>query len=165
MLALKQSLTGESVRSDFNDRLRIESNDVHIRPSWDDVWMETAKVLSRRSLDPRFQVGAVIVTGDNTQVLAVGYNGDHRGGSNQVESLEPGCSGFIHAEINALIKCDYNNPKRKVMYLTLSPCKQCAKSIVNGGIDEVVYNEEYRDLSGVALLIDAGVKVRKITPK
>lgn len=165
MLALKQSLTGDAVRSDFNDRLRIEEHEHHHRPSWDDVWMETAKVLSRRSRDPRFQVGAVIVTGDNTQVLAVGYNGDHRGGSNQVESLEPGCSGFIHAEINALIKCDYNNPKRKVMYLTLSPCKQCAKSIVNGGIDEVVYNEEYRDLSGVALLTDAGVKVRKITPK
>ena len=165
MLALKQSLTGDAVRSDFNDRLRIEEHEHHHRPSWDDVWMETAKVLSRRSLDPRFQVGAVIVTGDNTQVLAVGYNGDHKGGSNQVESLEPGCSGFIHAEINALIKCDYNNPKRKVMYLTLSPCKQCAKSIVNGGIDEVVYNEEYRDLSGVELLTDAGVKVRKITPK
>jgi len=153
------------VRNDFNDRLRIDADEVHHRPSWDEVWMETAKVLSRRSLDPRFQVGAVIVTGDNTQVLAVGYNGDHRGGSNQVESLEPGCSGFIHAEINALIKCDYNNPKRKVMYLTLSPCKQCAKSIVNGGIDEVVYNEEYRDRSGVTLLTDAGVKVRKITPK
>lgn len=153
------------MRNDFNDRLRIDEDEVHHRPSWDEVWMETAKVLSRRSLDPRFQVGAVIVTGDNTQVLAVGYNGDHRGGSNQVESLEPGCSGFIHAEINALIKCDYNNPKRKVMYLTLSPCKQCAKSIVNGGIDEVVYNEEYRDLAGVTLLTDAGVKVRKITPK
>lgn len=153
------------MRNDFNDRLRIDEDETHHRPSWDEVWMQTAKVLSRRSLDPRFQVGAVIVTGDNTQVLAVGYNGDQRGGSNQVESLEPGCSGFIHAEINALIKCDYNNPKRKVMYLTLSPCKQCAKSIVNGGIDEVVYNEEYRDLAGVILLTDAGVKVRKITPK
>jgi dCMP deaminase len=125
--------------------------------------METARTLSRRSLDPRFQVGTVIVTDDNTQVLAVGYNGDQRGGTNQVESNEPGCSGFIHAEINALIKCDYNNPKRKVMYLTLSPCRQCAKSIVNGGISEVVYDVEYRDTSGLEILIAAGVKVRKIT--
>ena len=152
------------MRSDFNDRLRIEEEE-HVRPSWDEVWMETAKTLARRSLDPRFQVGAVIVTSDNTQVLAVGYNGDQKGGSNQVESFEPGCSGFIHAEINALIKCDYNNPKQKVMYLTLSPCKQCAKAIVNGGIDEVIYDAEYRDLAGVNLLKDAGIKVRKTTPK
>ncbi len=136
---------------------------MHIRPTWDEVWMETARTLSRRSLDPRFQVGTVIVTDDNTQVLAVGYNGDQRGGTNQVESNEPGCSGFIHAEINALIKCDYNNPKRKVMYLTLSPCRQCAKSIVNGGISEVVYDIEYRDTSGIEILIAAGLKVRKIT--
>lgn len=152
------------MRSDFNDRLRIDETE-HVRPSWDEVWMETAKTLARRSLDPRFQVGAVIVTDDNTQVLAVGYNGDQKGGSNQVESFQPGCSGFIHAEINALIKCDYNNPKRKVMYLTLSPCKQCAKAIINGGIDEVVYNEEYRDLSGINLLTTSGVKVRKTTAK
>jgi dCMP deaminase len=125
--------------------------------------MTTAQALARRSLDPRFQVGAVIVTDDNTQVLAVGYNGDQRGGSNQVESEEPGCSGFIHAEINALIKCDYNNPKRKVMYLTLSPCRQCAKAIVNGGISEVVFNAEYRDASGLEILSSAGIKVRKTT--
>jgi dCMP deaminase len=125
--------------------------------------MTTAQALARRSLDPRFQVGAVIVTDDNTLVLAVGYNGDQRGGSNQVESEEPGCSGFIHAEINALIKCDYNNPKRKVMYLTLSPCRQCAKAIVNGGISEVVFNAEYRDASGLEILSSAGIKVRKTT--
>jgi dCMP deaminase len=131
------------------------------RPTWDQVWMETAKVLSRRSLDPRFQVGAVIVTDDNTQVLAVGYNGDHRGGPNSVESTEPGQSGFIHAEINALIKCDFNHPKAKKMYLTLSPCRQCAKAIINGGVREVVYLEEYRDTSGVKLLVDSGLIVRR----
>lgn len=153
------------MKSDFNDRLRLPEEEEHSRPTWDEVWMATAKNLSRRSLDPRFQVGAVIVTSDNTQVLAVGYNGDQKGGSNRVESTEPGCSGFIHAEINALIKCDYNNPKRKVMYLTLSPCKQCAKAIVNGGIEEVVYETEYRDKTGINLLTKTGVKVRKITLK
>lgn len=124
--------------------------------------METAKVLSRRSVDPRFQVGAVIVTDDNTQVLAVGYNGDHRGGPNEVESSEPGQSGFLHGEINALIKCDFNHPKRKKMFLTLSPCRQCAKAIINGGIDEVIYLEEYRDTSGIELLKNAGIAVRKV---
>lgn len=131
------------------------------RPSWDQVWMETAKILSHRSLDPRFQVGSIIVTEDNTQVLAVGYNGDHKGGPNAVESTKPGDSGFLHAEVNALIKCNFNNPKRKRMYLTLSPCRQCAKAIINGGISEVVYLEEYRDKSGIELLNSSGVTTRR----
>lgn len=141
--------------------MQQEANQAAPRPTWDEVWMETSKIISRRSLDPRHQVGAVIVTSDNTQVLAVGYNGDQRGGTNTVESNEPGCSGFIHAEINALIKCDYNNPKRKIMYLTLSPCRQCAKAIINGGISEVVYLEQYRDTSGLDVLKQSGVVVRK----
>jgi dCMP deaminase len=145
--------------NDFLDHLRVSER--LERPSWDQVWMETAKVLSRRSLDPRFQVGTVIVTEDNTQVLAVGYNGDHRGGPNEVESREPGQSGFIHAEINALIKCDFNHPKGKKMYLTLSPCRQCAKAIINGGISEVIYLEEYRDTSGIKLLAELGVVARQ----
>jgi len=145
--------------NDFIDSQR--DTESPMRPTWDQVWMETAKILSRRSLDPRFQVGAVIVAEDNTQVLAVGYNGDHRGGPNSVESTEPGQSGFIHAEINALIKCDFNHPKAKKMYLTLSPCRQCAKAIINGGVREVVYLEEYRDTSGVKLLIESGLTVRR----
>jgi dCMP deaminase len=131
-----------------------------MRPSWDEVWSSFAKTISMRSIDPRFKVGAVIVTEDNTQVLSVGYNGDQAGGSNEVESLEPGQSGCIHAEINALIKLDYNNPKKKKMYVTLSPCKMCAKAIVNANIHEVVYLEKYRDASGLNLLIDSGVNIR-----
>lgn len=146
--------------NDFLDHLRVPG--VTQRPTWDQVWMETAKVLSRRSVDPRFQVGAVIVTDDNTQVLAVGYNGDHRGGPNIVESAEPGQSGFLHAEINALIKCDYGHHKRRKMFLTLSPCRQCAKAIINGGICEVIYLDEYRDTTGIELLKNAGIEVRKV---
>ena len=83
------------------------------RPSWDEVWMKTASILSERSYDPRHRVGAIVVTDDNTQVLAVGYNGNYSGGPNQVESVTPGESGMLHAEINALLKMDYNNPKTK----------------------------------------------------
>ena len=144
-----------------NDFLNHEGTLPVERPSWDQVWMETAKILSHRSLDPRFRVGSIIVTDDNTQVLAVGYNGDHRGGPNAVESTNPGDSGFLHAEVNALIKCDFNNPKRKRMYLTLSPCRQCAKAIINGGISEVVYFDEYRDKSGIELLNSSGVITRR----
>jgi dCMP deaminase len=107
-------------------------------------------------------VGAIVVTSDNTQVLSVGYNGNYTGGPNEVESANPGESGMIHSEINALLKMDYNNPKRKVMYVTLSPCRMCAKAIVNAGISEVVYGEEYRDASGLDILRSAGVTVRPI---
>ena len=131
-----------------------------MRPSWDNVWISTAKILSERSYDPRHKVGAIVVTEDNTQVLAVGYNGNYSGGPNEVESESPGESGLIHAEINALLKLDYNNPKSKTMYVTLSPCRMCAKAIVNTGIKEVVYDEEYRDTSGIQILKRAGIKVR-----
>tara|TARA_B100000131_G_scaffold322823_1_gene378259 strand:- start:13523 stop:13930 length:408 start_codon:yes stop_codon:yes gene_type:complete len=133
-----------------------------VRPSWDEVWIETAGIISQRSYDPRYQVGTIVVSEDNTQVLAVGYNGNYSGGPNEVESETPGESGMIHAEINALLKLDYNNPKRKKMYVTLSPCRMCAKAIVNSGIDEVVYLEEYRDTSGLDILRDAGIEVRQI---
>jgi len=131
------------------------------RPTWDTIWMGFAQSISERSIDPRFKVGAVVVSKNNTQVLSVGYNGDQAGGPNEVESLEPGQSGCIHAEINALIKLDYNNPKRKKMYITLSPCRTCAKAIVNASIDEVIYNEEYRDVTGASILIAAGINVRR----
>jgi len=131
------------------------------RPTWDEVWLKTAEVISERSYDPRFKVGAVVVTEDNTQVLAVGYNGNYSGGPNKVESEEPGESGMLHAEINALLKMDYNNPKDKILYITLSPCRMCAKAIVNAGIKEVVYSERYRDSSSLEILTDAGITARQ----
>lgn len=132
-----------------------------IRPDWPTVWMEFAHAISKRSYDPRFQVGAIVVTEDNTQVLAVGYNGNYSGGPNEVESTMPGESGMLHAEINCLLKMDFNNPKKKTMYVTLSPCKMCAKAMINSGIDKVVYDIEYRDMSGIKILKDAGIAVRK----
>lgn len=124
--------------------------------------METAKIISERSYDPRHQVGAIVVTEDNTQVLAVGYNGNYSGGPNEVESTQPGESGMLHAEINALLKMDYNNPKNKKLYVTLSPCRMCAKAIVNSGIQEVIYDVEYRDTSSIDILESQGITVRQI---
>ena len=134
------------------------------RPSWDQIWSDFSKLISERSYDPRTKVGAVVVTEDNTQVLSIGYNGNHRGGANSVDSAEPGLSGLIHAEINALVKMDYNNPKRKVMYVTHSPCLACAKLIINANIHEVKYLEEYRDTSGIELLKNFGVWATKLEP-
>ncbi len=134
-----------------------------MRPSWDEIWMDFASSISRRSYDPRFQVGSVVVTDDNTQVLAVGYNGNYSGGPNEVESSEPGESGMLHAEINSLLKLDYNNPKRKILYVTLSPCRMCAKAIINAGIDEVVFRDQYRDTSGLDILTNGGINVRRFS--
>lgn len=132
------------------------------RPSWDQIWMEFAHSIARRSVDEKFKVGAVIVAEDNTQVLAIGYNGDHKGGPNQRDSQQQGQSGFLHAEINALLKCDFNNPKKKKMYLTWSPCKMCAKAIINSDIYEVIFSEMYPPAADVVdFLEEFGVKVRQ----
>ena len=131
------------------------------RPSWDDIWMRMAHIVATRSIDPRLAVGAVVVTADNSQVLAIGYNGQHAGGPNTVDSEEPGESGLIHAEINALIKLDFNNPQDKTLYVTDTPCVHCAKCIVNAGIKSIVYDRRYRNDEGYLLLLDSGISLRR----
>jgi len=132
------------------------------RPSWDKIWMQMAETLAQRSHHSTFKVGALIVTSDNTQVLSLGYNGNAAGLSNVPQSEAPGCSGLLHAEINALLKLDYNNPKDKVMYLTLSPCENCAMAIINSGIKKVIYKQAYRNDAGVKMLQAAGIKILKL---
>ena len=133
------------------------------RPSWNEIWMQVAETIAQRSHHPDFKVGAVVVTSDNTQVLSIGYNGNAAGCKNVPHSVAPGCSELIHAEINALLKMDYNNPKDKIMYLTLMPCLMCSKAIVNAGIKKVIYKDEYRDKRGVELLERCGIIVNKIS--
>jgi dCMP deaminase len=131
--------------------------------SWNEVWATFANTISQRSSDTKLKVGAVIVPFDNTGVLSLGYNGDEKGGSNIRESECSGNSGFIHAEINALIKLDFNNPKPKKMYITHSPCRMCAKAIINADIKEVYYVEEYtNDFAGIKLLQEHNIKTTKI---
>lgn len=131
------------------------------RPTWKEIWMNVTELMAQRSHHPTFKVGAIVTSNDNTQILSVGYNGNEAGGENEPESCEPGMSGLLHAEINCLLKLDYNNPKDKTMFLTLSPCPLCAKAIVNSGIKHVIYKEEYRELKGLEILINAGIKVEK----
>lgn len=113
------------------------------RIPWDQLWIGMADLVSKRSVDPKLKVGCVIVSKDNTRVLALGYNGDHKGGPNERESMQSGQSGFIHAEINALIKADFASQQDKIMYLTHSPCYMCSKAIINAGIKEVYYKDLY----------------------
>jgi len=125
--------------------------------------MKIAWNISDRSYDPRLKVGAIIVSDDNTRLLSLGYNGNYRGGPNETESDEPGLSGMIHAEVNALIKCDYNFNRRKIMYLTHSPCPACSKLIVNADISTVIYDVDYRDLSGLQILRKSGIEVNRLS--
>lgn len=129
------------------------------RNTWPQTWMTLAKAMSEMSYDPRLKVGCAIVSADNTSVLSVGFNGNYKGGPHCHDSPEPGKSGFIHAEANCLVKCDYNFPKRKHMYITHSPCRDCAKLIINADIARVVYDIPYRDTSGLDLLESVGIEV------
>lgn len=129
------------------------------RPSWPETWMTIAYAIAFRSYDPRLNVGAIIVSCDNTQMLSIGYNGNYKGGPHNHDSIEPGKSGFIHAEVNALVKCDFNFPKKKHMYVTHMPCKDCAKLIINAEIARIIYDQPYRLTEGIELLKSANVEV------
>lgn len=135
-----------------------------LRPSFDDLYMNLAVMLSKRSTCARLHVGCVIVSDDNQRVLAIGYNGSWRGGPNGCDSTEPGNCGCLHAEENALIKMNYNDPAGKRLYTTTMPCVYCAKRIVNAGIGEVIYLNEYRKKEGIELLQKAGIQTRQFVP-
>ena len=103
------------------------------RLGWEEYAVSVAKAASRRSEDPYVKVGACVLRND-WSVAGVGYNGAPADIEIDWSDRDERRKRVIHAEINALLKCDYNYPKKKIMYLTLSPCKICAKAIINAGI-------------------------------
>lgn len=128
------------------------------RPSWDSVWMNLAEMIAQRSTCSRAKVGCAIVSYDNQRVLAVGYNGGPRKIYNECLSLEPGKCGHLHAEINALIKCDSSDPAMKILYTTTFPCHTCSIALINiGSIYRIVYRDEYRNDEGKELVRKAGI--------
>jgi len=138
------------------------------RPSWDEICMDTAIKLAKRSTcnTPNRQVGCVIVTPDYSSVLAWGYNGGAAGSDDECDfdaEVEKGsrCQ-CAHAEMNALTKLDTNGKRDLVMYVTLSPCQLCATLIVNAKcFKEVVYLDDYRAEKPIFILRQAGIQVRK----
>jgi dCMP deaminase len=120
-----------------------------MRPKWDKIWIDLAIAIGKRSTCelPDRQVGCVIVSEDNSRVLALGYNGGAKGDNNLCDhqSSVGGLSrcSCVHAEMNALTKLNATDPIKKVMYLTLSPCLVCAKLLVNAGISELIYVDQY----------------------
>ncbi len=132
----------------MNGSVQVQS----VRPPWTYVWMTLADALSNRSTCKRAKVGCVIVSDDNQRVLALGYNGGAKGVFNDCMSLEPGQCGHLHAEINALIKCNIHDPSKKILYTTVLPCFNCSVAIINAGIWKVVYRDEYRKTEGKELI-------------
>lgn len=132
------------------------------RQLWPVIWMNLAKSISQRSCDCKTKVGAVIVSSDNTRVLSVGYNGTPHGFPNERDSLEEGKSGLIHAEQNCYYKLSYNENCEKVLYTLYSPCPECARGAIQCKINRVVYENIFRDASGLDILHRGGIKVFNI---
>ena len=128
--------------------------------------MEIASIVSQRSTCQRAQVGAIIVK-DN-RIISTGYGGAPSGMPHCLDEgclmgNNEGCIRTIHAEVNTIAFAARSgiSVKGATMYVTLSPCYNCSKLIINSGIKRVIYKEEYRDTSGVNLLQEAGIEVER----
>ena len=125
------------------------------------VLMKFALLLSTRSTCERLNVGCIITSSDFQRVYSYGYNGNAKGFANKCDSLEPGKCGCIHAEANALIKCSIMDAQ-KIIFLTQSPCKMCAKMIVNSGASHVYYLSNYRLDEGLRVLLQGNIPTSRI---
>lgn len=131
------------------------------RESIESVLMKFALLLSARSTCERLRVGCVITSSDFQRIYSYGYNGNARGFPNKCDSSEPGKCGCIHAEANALIKCSTIDSK-KVIFITQSPCKMCAKMIVNSGASRVYYFSNYRSDEGLDVLSKGNIAISRM---
>ena len=128
------------------------------RALWDALLKLNPKKMMGNPVMFVVEIGSVITTGDLTQVLGIGYNGNARGLPNRCDSAQPGACGCIHSEQNALIKAGAGLPG-KVMFVSASPCVMCAKMIINTNVGRVYYREAYRDPAGLDVLRQGGVEV------
>jgi len=129
----------------------------------DQAYMAMAKELAKLSSAKRAQVGCIIVK--NTHIISEGYNGTPVGFSNVCED-----HGFktlpevLHAESNAITKLAKSTASSEgaTVYVTLAPCYECSKLLIQSGIKRVVYYENYHS-DGIGLLRKAGIEVCSIT--
>ena len=143
--------------------------------SWDEYFMGIAMLTAMRSKDPNSQVGACIVTPEN-KILSLGYNGMPIGCSDddmpwerEGEALDTKYMYVCHAELNAILNNAHGNLRGSRVYVTLFPCNECAKAIIQSGIQEIIYAEDkYHDsdinIASRRLLMMAGVKFRPYRP-
>jgi dCMP deaminase len=144
------------------------------RPDWATYFMDIAHVVARRGNCIRRQVAAVIVK--DQRIISTGYNGTPRGTKNCCDGGCPRCASDApsgtdlaecicsHAEENAITQAAYHgiSVRGGTLYCTVSPCLICAKMIINSGITEVVYEEEYHfDDQTRELFSQTGVSCRQ----
>jgi dCMP deaminase len=129
---------------------------------WHKIYIEIAHIISSASYANREKVGAVIVK-DN-RIISYGYNGTPYGFDNECEHDNVTKQEVLHAESNAIAKCAMSNESTKdsTMYLTMSPCFECSKLIIQSGIKAVYYKKQYRNTEGINLLKKAKIKVYEI---
>ena len=137
-----------------------------VRASWDEYFMNIARVVASRSTCERKFVGAVIVR-DKT-ILSTGYNGSIRGMPHCIDvghMMEDGhCVATIHAESNAILQAAKNgvNIDGATVYVTASPCWSCFKQIANAGLRRIVYGEFYRDQRIFEVATKVGIELHHL---
>ncbi|MDO5320768.1 MAG: dCMP deaminase family protein [Bacteroidia bacterium] len=130
---------------------------------FDGRYIEMAAVWAKNSYCKRRQVGALLVK--DRMIISDGYNGTPSGFENVCEDENGVTKAYVlHAEANAISKVAQsgNSSKGATLYVTASPCIECAKLIIQSGIKRVVYRDEYRLTDGVDLLRRAGIEVEKV---
>jgi dCMP deaminase len=134
------------------------------RPSFQEIYMQLAFALSKRSTCKRLQVGTVITSTDYRKVLAVGYNGNATGLANTCDREEPGNCGCLHSEENAVINCDSPRNVEKIVFVTHLPCVQCAKRLINlGNVKTIHYANDYRIKDSLDLLKSVGIEIGQLS--
>lgn len=140
-----------------------KSNNMKVETKFDRSYLEMARIWARNSYCQRRQVGALLVK--DRMIISDGYNGTPAGFENVCEDENGVTKPYVlHAEANAITKVakSGNSSLGATLYVTASPCLECAKLIIQAGITRVVYSDEYRISDGVDLLRRAGIEVEKI---
>ena len=114
------------------------------------------------------KVGCMAIHKNFIKIASFGYNGSYAGApinsttGTEEESLEPGESGFIHAEVNMIAKFREHDPENYIVLLTLSPCKMCTKILVNSGFKMIYWLEDYREQEHLHIFDECGISYGNI---
>ena len=133
--------------------------------SLDSKYLRMARIWAENSYCKRRQVGALVVK--DHMIISDGYNGTPSGFENVCEDEMNVTKPYVlHAEANAITKLarSSNNSDGATLYVTASPCIECAKLIIQAGIKRVIYGEQYRLTDGIDLLKRANIEVKYLNP-
>jgi len=129
---------------------------------FDRRYLQMAQVWAKNSYCVRRQVGALLVK--NRMIISDGYNGTPSGFENICEDEHGITKSYVlHAEANAITKVakSNNSSEGATLYITSSPCMECAKLIIQAGIKRVVYKDDYHKADGIELLSRAGIEINR----